>query len=131
MDHSNTPTFGGVPVAMFLLLAVACSGCSSLEYDLSSVRVPVSAKPAGPDSGPTESFEIREKSILWVHGLFGRSTPDIAGLVTEAAANHDRVASFRVTSGAVFHDWLATHLSLTLIRMKTVVIEGELVRDAP
>lgn len=114
--------------ASLLLLALLPSliGCGTLEYDLGSVPVPVSAKPAGPDA-PTQPFEIKAKNILWFHGLFGHSTPDVAELVTEASEGYDGVVNFRARSGAGFHDWLVTHLSLTLIRMKTVVVSGELV----
>ena len=56
--------------------------------------------------------------------------PDVAGLVTEAAEGYDRIADFRIRQSGSFHDWLLTHLSATLVRMKTVVITGQLVRDA-
>jgi hypothetical protein len=49
-------------------------------------------------------------------------------MLAEHAAGSDGVASLRVRQGAGFHDWLLTHLTLTLVRMKTVVVEGEVVR---
>ena len=76
-----------------------------------------------------EPFRIEERSILWVHGLLGQSSPDVAALVAEAGRGYDRIAGFRVSVAGGFHDWLLTHLSGALVRMKTVVIEGELVRD--
>ena len=66
--------------------------------------------------------------VLWAHGLFGQSEPDVAKLVSDAARGHDQIA-FRVRVSAGFHDWLLTHLTATLVRVKTVVIEGQLVKD--
>lgn len=111
-----------------LLLALLSSGCGTLQYDLSSVPVPVSAKPAAPGVA-FDPLELDAKSVLWVHGLFGDSQPDVAKMVADAAQGYDRIAGFRVRQAGGFHDWLLTHLSLTLVRMKTVTIEGQLVRD--
>ena len=102
-------------------------GCGTVTYDLSTVPIPISAKPAV--EGTVEPFHIEEKAILWAHGLFGQSSPDVAALVSEAGLGYDRIAGFRVSVAGGFHDWLLTHLSGTLVRMKTVVIEGQLVRD--
>ncbi len=110
-----------VAVCALILL----TSCSSFEYDLASVPFEVSAKPAASSSG---SFRIEKKSILWAHGLFGESNPDVAALVSAAGKDHQRIAGFRVRVSAGFHDWLITHLTLTLMRMKTVVIEGQLVK---
>ncbi len=100
----------------------------SLDYDLSTVPVPVSAKPA---KGPAEPFEIEARRVLRAHGLFGRKTPDVAALLREESEGYDRVAGLRVCQESNFHQWLLTHLTLSLVRMRTVVIEGELVRDEP
>lgn len=117
--------------ALAALLAALLSGCLALEYDLASVPVPVSAKPAEADAGEVVPFEVEARSVLWLDGLAGRSTPDVAALVAEQARGYDRIAAFRVRQESNFHQWLLTHLSLSLVRMKTVVIEGELVRDVP
>ena len=114
-------------VALFLLTLVV--SCVSLDYDLSSVPIPISAKAAEAGASSVVPFEIEANNYLWVDGLLGRSQPDVAELVREKAAGYDRIANFRVTQSAGFHDWLIAHLSVTLVRMKTVVIEGELVRD--
>lgn len=121
-----TPTRSFVLAA--LMLAYAGVACVSLDYDLSSIPVPVSAKPADPDAGEIEPFTIEAKNVLWVHGLFGRSSPDITALVLEESKGYDSIAGFRVQQKSNFHQWLLTHLSLTLVRMRTVVIEGQLVR---
>ena len=115
------------------LLVVASTGCMSLEYDLSGVPLPVSAKPADAGAASVEPFVIEARSVLWAHGLFGRSTPDVGELVRtlveERGAGVDRIANFRVRQTSNVHQWLATHLSLTLVRMRRVVVEGQLVRD--
>ena len=54
---------------------------------------------------------------------------DVAALVREASEGHSQITGFRVVQSASFHDWLITHLSMTLVRMKTVEIEGQLVRN--
>ena len=61
------------------------AGCSSLEYDLSRVPFEISAKPA---AAPAGTFRLEEKSILWAHGLFGQSNPDVTALVRAAAKGH-------------------------------------------
>ena len=107
------------------------SGCMSLQYDLDSVAIPLLAKaaPADLDASKVTPFRVTSKDILWAHGAFGRSMPDVAEMLNSVIDGHDRVAGFRVTQSGGFHEWLAVHLSLTLVRMKTVVIEGQLIRD--
>jgi hypothetical protein len=112
-----------------LVLALCASACVSVDYDLSSVAVPVSAKPAEPGQGEAVPFRIEARNVLWFDGLFGRSTPDVAALVAEQARGYDRIADFKVSQETNIHQWLLTHLTLSLVRMKTVVIRGELVRD--
>jgi hypothetical protein len=109
--------------------AALASACLSLDYDLSTVPVPVSAKPAEPGAAAVEPFRVEARQVLWLDGLLGRRTPDVAALVREAGQGCDRIASFRVGQQTNFHQWLLTHLTLSLVRMKTVVIEGERVRD--
>ena len=79
---------------------LALAACSTLEYDLSPVPVPVGAKPAD-ESDQSQPFRIEKKSILWAHGLFGSRQPDIAQLLTEEAQGHAGVADFRVSTSAV------------------------------
>jgi hypothetical protein len=116
--------------ALAALLFALSAGCLSIDYDLASVPLPISAKPAEPGQGQSEHFRIEARQMLWFDGLFGRSTPDVAALLSERAQGWDRIADFRVGQTTNIHQWLLTHLSLSLVRMKTVVIEGELVRDA-
>jgi hypothetical protein len=128
-QSSRGPRSKRLPSILMAALTLTLASCGALQYDLSAVAMPISAKPAAPGSGRVEPFVIERKSVLWVHGLFGQSAPDIAALVAEAGRGHDRIAGFRVQQAGGFHDWLITHLTLTLVRMKTVVIEGPLVRD--
>lgn len=111
------------------LLALAVSGCVSLDYDLSQISIPVDARPAPADAREVEPFRIEASNVLWVYGLFGHEQPDVAALLAERAEGYDRIAGFRVSQNSSFHQWLATHLSLTLFRMRKVVIEGQLIRD--
>lgn len=121
--------------SLALVLALFVSGCVSLDYDLSSVPIPVSAKPLSDADreAVVEPFELEARNVLWVHGLFGHRQPDVAALVRERAAGWDRIADFRVRQVSNVHHWLTTHLTLTLIRMRKVVVSGVLVRgtDAP
>lgn len=121
------PRLGRRFVPALLMLTIA-TGCVSLNYDLSAVPIPISAKPATAEDGPTEPFTIQESNVLWVHGLFGHTQPDVAALVTERTAGARRIVNFRVRQTGNLHQWLATHLSLTLFRMRRVVITGEIVR---
>jgi hypothetical protein len=107
------------------LLLASCAllaGCSSLEYDLDAVPFPVSASPA---RAAGEPFEVTGKSVLWVHGLFGESRADVAGMLQDACDPCASVANFRASASPSFHDWLVTHLTLGLVRMKTVTVRGE------
>ena len=109
---------------LLLLLLAVTAGCGTVTYDLSDVPFPLSARPA--DAGTAvESFEIEGKSVLWVHGLFGQSQPDVAALLREECGDCAGVANFRVEVGGSFHDWLLTHLTATLVRLKTVRIRGD------
>jgi len=116
-------------LVLSLLVVLPFSGCLGLDYELSSVPIPISAKPAEPGSGEITSFRIEERNVLWLDGLFGHSAPDVAALVEAQAAGFDRIADFRVSQETNIHQWLLTHLTLSLVRMKTVVISGQLVRD--
>jgi hypothetical protein len=107
----------------------ALTSCSSLPYDLSSVPVPVYAGPA-PAGAATEPFAVKEKSVMWVHGLFGTDRPDVAAIVKDAAQGADAIADFRVEVGASGHDWFMTHLSLGFVRMKSVTVRGVRIKKA-
>ncbi|MBX3463936.1 MAG: hypothetical protein KF830_12260 [Planctomycetes bacterium] len=111
-------------VAVPLLLSAACA---SLRYDLAGVPFPVQATPA-PAGATAEPFVATGKAVVWLHGLFGDSQPDVAALLQETAGPCAGVASFRATASASFHDWLLTHLTLGLVRIKTVTITGERLR---
>lgn len=113
-----------------LLLSVATVGCSSFAYDLTEIDIEVSVKPEPAGSGArVEPFSIETKNVLYVHGLFGEKIPDIRELLAEETAGADRIRNFRVRRFGNFWDWLGTHLSLSLVRLKTVVIEGDAVYD--
>lgn len=114
-------------MAASALAAGLFASCSSLEYDLSSLEFPVAATPA-PAGANTEPFVIERKMVLWVHGLFGETAPDVTALLEELRPGPKGIANFRVSVGGDFHDWLLTHLSATLLRFKSVEIRGELVR---
>lgn len=109
------------------LLVLVNAGCVNLDYDLSPLPMPVDAKRA--TGGEVEDFRIEAKNVLWLHGLFGHTQPDVTALVAERAEGASRIAGFRVRQTSNLHQWLATHLSLTLVRMRTVVIEGQLVHE--
>lgn len=108
---------------MVLVLGLL-AGCSSLTYNLSSVPFPVSASPVAGDQR-YEAFQIQGKSVLWVHGLFGEDQPDVAALLQASCGACAGVANFRVEVAATGHDWLLTHLTLGLVRIKTVSIRGD------
>jgi hypothetical protein len=98
------------------------ASCGTLTYDLSDVPFPVSARPM--PERDSEPFELTGKSVLYVHGLAGKDQPDVGKMLLERCAGTPGVTDFRVTVGASFHDWLLTHLSLGLVRMKTVRVTG-------
>ena len=108
----------------FALLAL--NACSNLQYDLSEVDVPLYAGPA-PGNVKGSSFSLHSKSVLWVHGIAGESQPDVVQMLRDLQPGPGGIANLRITHSGSFHDWLLTHLTLTLVRMKTVRIEGELV----
>jgi hypothetical protein len=113
---------------MLGVLLLGLSACATTRFDLSAVKVPIVANQVRQQGEVVSSFSVRKKSILWLHGLLGETVPDVAGVVAEAARGYDQVVNFRVNQAPRFGDWLATHLTLGVMRMKTVVIEGELVR---
>lgn len=112
------------------LALMSLSACSTLDYDLGRTPFPVRATPATAGEAIGDTFSVSRKSVLWVHGLFGRSQPDVGALVTEAAGDSAGVVDFRAGASASFHDWLITHLTLGFVRIKTVTVSGRKVRRA-
>lgn len=110
-----------------VVLGCFLTSCSSISYDLGGLPFPVSASPA-PSTVSCEPFEIRGKAVLWVHGLFGSDQPDVAALLREECGEASGVYDFRVDVGATGHDWFLTHLTLTLVRLKTVTVRGQVAR---
>lgn len=106
-------------------LLPALAACHSLDFRLDGVPFPVSASPAGSFAGKVEPFEVKARSVLWVHGLLGQTRPDVAALVREAGGDCQAMVDFRVTAGASVHDWIITHLTLGLVRSKSVTITGK------
>lgn len=110
--------------AATLLAAGLLAGCSSFAYDLTPLPYPVAATPNRSAELQGEPFVLTGKDVLWVHGLFGESMPNVAELVREHCGDCRGVADFRVAVAGTFHDWLVTHLTLGLVRMKTVTVRG-------
>lgn len=107
-----------------LVLAAALSAaCANVRYDLGGVPFPVMASPA-PAGAAGEAFEHKDKYILWGYGLFGEKQPDVAGALRGSGPAPAGVADFRVSASANLWDWLGTHLSLGLVRLRTVKVSG-------
>jgi hypothetical protein len=113
------------PLCLFALASAILPGCATTTFDLSGVSVPVRADCVVPAGAIVVPFRVEAKSILWFHGLLGERVPDVAAIVKAQAADCDEVVNFRVRHVTKFPDWLATHLSLSLVRGKTVVVEGD------
>ncbi len=107
-----------------LLPLALAAGCAHLQYDLSAMPFPVSAAPLRGGGVETRRFTLTDKHVLWVHGLCGESQPDVQGELLANVTPCAGIADFRVTSASSFHDWLVSHLTLGLIRMKTVTVTG-------
>ena len=107
--------------AVVLLLLTSCS---SMRYNLEGVAFPIHANV----SGTGEEFELKSKYVMYVHGLLGEKQPKVAELLNEHCGDAKAVTDFRVSAGASIFDWLGTHLSLGLVRLKTVRITGRVVR---
>jgi hypothetical protein len=129
---------------VLVLAAALTAACANVRYDLAGVPVPVLATAAPADAPAGQPFEVKQKYILWGYGLFGESQPDVAGALRSVAtlrtldqqlAGDDRptaaIADFRVSASANLWDWLGTHLSLGLVRLRTVKISGMRVPAAP
>ncbi len=120
------PTLVRAAVPFVLLLG---AGCMSMRYDLNGLSVPVSASPA-PAGANVERFARKSRHVQYGFGLFGETQPDVAGALQKEAEGCTAIADLRVTSGASLHAWLATHLSLGLVRYKVVTITGQKVRSS-
>lgn len=111
-----------IVVLVLLLLA----SCSSMRYDLEGVTFPVHASANAYGEG--EEFELTSKYVMYIHGLFGEKQPKVAELLQEHCGDAKAVTDFRVSATASIFDWLGTHLSLGLVRLKTVSVTGRVVR---
>lgn len=109
-----------------LLIAFLGTGCVALDYDLGEVPVPISAQPAAEGAG--EPFELEARNVVWFYGLFGHDQPDVASMIAERAEGSRGIANFRIRQKSSMASWFVAHLTLTLVRMRTVEITGELIR---
>ncbi|MGK0301065.1 MAG: hypothetical protein ACI89X_001939 [Planctomycetota bacterium] len=109
-----------------LVLLLAMTSCSSMRYDLEGVSFPVHANANAYGEG--EEFTLKSKYVMFVHGLLGEKQPKVAELLKEHCGDAKAVTDFRVSAGANLWDWLGTHLSLGLVRLKTVTIQGRVAR---
>jgi len=116
----NAIARSGVCAGLLLL-----AGCGSFAYDLASLPFPVLASPNTDPALQAEPFERRGKHTLYLHGLLGETQPEVAAVVREAVGDAEGVANFRVQVAASLHDWVITHLTLGIARLKTVTIRGE------
>jgi hypothetical protein len=71
-----------------------------------------------------DRFVLHDKHVLWLHGLAGETQPDIAAGLLANCLPCAGIADFRVSTASSFHDWLVTHVTLGLVRMKTVTVTG-------
>lgn len=124
MNAPTTPAVSRRAARWLPFVTLLLAGCASLDYDLRDVPFPVSAKPAAKGSPAGAPFERDVHATLWVHGLFGECRPDVGTLLRETCGECRGVTDFRVTVAPTFHDWLVTHLTLGLVRMKTWRISG-------
>ena len=126
--RTHGKTLGVKRLASSVLFALLLSACSPLRYDLGGLPFGVSASPASSGDTAGEPFAIVAKQVLWVHGLLGTKQPDVAALLRDQCAGAAGVADFRVEVAGSIWDWLGTHLSLGLVRLKTVTIRGRALR---
>lgn len=118
---------GPLRCSCFLVLGLLAA-CSNLRYDLGGLPFSISASPFRGSVEQADRFVLKEKHVLWVHGLFGETQPDLQGAMLTNLLPCAGVADFRVNSSSSFHDWLVTHLSLGFVRMKTVTVTGARIR---
>ncbi|MGC6488808.1 MAG: hypothetical protein ACON4Z_14270 [Planctomycetota bacterium] len=107
--------------ATAVLSLLLVTACSSMRYDLDAVPCPVRA-----DQGPAggETFALKSKYVMYVHGLLGEKQPPVGDLVAAQCEGAKEVTDFRVSAGPNLWDWLGTHLSLGFVRLKTVNVTG-------
>ncbi len=110
--------------AAALLAALILAACANVRYDLAAMPFPVLATPRPADAPAGQAFEVKQKYILWGYGLFGEKQPDVAGALRGDGAPTAAVHDFRVSASANLWDWLGTHLSLGLVRLRTVKVAG-------
>ena len=122
-DHPLMPS----PRLLLPFVLLLATGCQTFDYDLRNLPFPVGASPIN-DTSAGDRFVLTGKHVLWVHGLAGESRPDVAAELLANCLPCAGIADFRVQVGASFHDWLATHLSLGFVRMKTVTVTGLRIR---
>ncbi|MFK7742242.1 MAG: hypothetical protein AB8H80_18150 [Planctomycetota bacterium] len=110
------------------LILLALTACSAMRYDLDAVPFPVHAD-SGPQSADAgEAFDLKSKYVMYLHGLLEDKQPQVAALLNEHCAGAKAITDFRVDAGTSIWDWLGTHLSLGLVRLKTVRIRGRVFR---
>jgi hypothetical protein len=116
---------------MLLLLALGFLGACSLNFDATSLGVPVTmASPVGQPAA-ADSFRVASHAVWAFWGTIGVKRPALnKGLATQLAGGKG-IADLKIKTHSSFTDVLFTVLTAGLIVPRSVIYEGVVTESAP
>ena len=115
--------------ALLLVAALGLGGCA-VQYDATSLGVPVTmAAPAGPAPAGA-AFKVNAKSVHGLFGLVTLSRPSLEKALATQLVGGKAVAGVKIKARSRWIDIVVTGLTLGLIAPRTVTFEG-VVADNP
>lgn len=107
-----------------LALALMTVGACSLNFDATSLGVPVTmASPAGPVA-PTDSFHVNTHAVWAFWGIFGIKRPALNKSLATQLAGGKGVTDVKINTHSGFTDVLVTILTAGLIVPRSVSFQG-------
>jgi hypothetical protein len=114
-----------------LVLALTTLGACSLNFDATSLGVPVTmASPAGAVA-PADSFRVSSHAVWGFWGILGIKRPALNKSLATQLAGGKGVADVKIKTHSSFTDVLVTILTAGLIVPRSVVFEGVVTGGTP
>ncbi|HZM28788.1 MAG TPA: hypothetical protein VFB89_15675 [Gemmatimonadales bacterium] len=115
---------------MLALTPIILGGCS-LNFDATSLGVPVTmASPAG-QAAPVDSFRVSSHAIWAFWGIMGLKRPALNKSLASQLAGGKGIADLKIKTHASFTDVLFTIITAGVIVPRSVVYEGVVTQTAP
>jgi hypothetical protein len=114
-----------------LVLALTTQGACSLNFDATSLAVPVTmASPIG-QATPADSFRVSTHAIWAFWGIQGLKRPSLNKALATQLAGGKGIADLKIKTHSSFTDVLFTVLTAGVIVPRSVIYQGVVTGGAP